>query len=87
METSHIAKLMKLPLAKIEHKLSQAPPPSSLPSLRCRLGQMILDKHFNPDPNPNQMILDKRFNGILDAGAGCLNVYPDQSTVTLPLPL
>jgi len=49
VETSHIAKLMKLPLPKIEHKLSQ-------------------------------MILDKRFNGILDAGAGCLNVYPAQST-------
>jgi 26S proteasome regulatory subunit N6 len=49
VETSHIAQLMKLPLPKIEHKLSQ-------------------------------MILDKRFNGILDAGAGCLNVYPPQST-------
>lgn len=48
VETSHIAQLMKLPLAKIEHKLSQ-------------------------------MILDKRFNGILDAGAGCLIVYPGQS--------
>ena len=26
------------------------------------------------------MILDKRINGILDAGAGCLIVYPSQST-------
>jgi len=49
VETSHLAQLMDLPLAKIEHKLSQ-------------------------------MILDKRFNGILDAGAGCLIVYPGQST-------
>ena len=49
METSHIAQLMKLPLPKIEHKLSQ-------------------------------MILDKRFNGILDAGAGCLNIYPPQTS-------
>lgn len=49
VETSQIARLMKLPLAQIEHKLSQ-------------------------------MILDKRFNGILDAGAGCLLVYPGQST-------
>ena len=26
------------------------------------------------------MILDKRFNGILDAGAGCLIIYPSQSS-------
>lgn len=49
VETSHIAKLMKLPLPKIEAKLAQ-------------------------------MILDKRFNGILDAGAGCLIIYPSQSS-------
>jgi len=49
VETAHIAKLMKLPLGKIEHKLSQ-------------------------------MILDKRFNGILDAGAGCLIVYPSDAS-------
>merc|ERR1719164_219147 len=48
VETAHIAQLMKLPLPKVEHKLSQ-------------------------------MILDKRFNGILDAGAGCLIVYPTES--------
>jgi len=51
VETSHIASLMKLPLQKIEEKLSQ-------------------------------MILDKKFRGILDAGAGCLIVYEDQSADT-----
>uniref|UniRef100_A0A7S2J8I1 PCI domain-containing protein n=1 Tax=Haptolina brevifila TaxID=156173 RepID=A0A7S2J8I1_9EUKA len=51
VETAHIASVMKLPLAKIEEKLSQ-------------------------------MILDKKFRGILDAGAGCLIVYDDQSSDT-----
>jgi len=51
VETSHIATLMKLPLLKIEEKLSQ-------------------------------MILDKKFRGTLDAGAGCLIVYEDQSADT-----
>ena len=50
-QTSHIAALMKLPLPKIEEKLSQ-------------------------------MILDKKFRGTLDAGAGCLIVYEDQSVDT-----
>lgn len=47
-QTSHIASLMKLPLPRIEDKLSQ-------------------------------MILDKKFRGTLDAGAGCLIVYEDQT--------
>jgi len=51
VETAHIATLMKLPLQKIEEKLSM-------------------------------MILDKKFRGTLDAGAGCLIVYEDQSIDT-----
>jgi len=48
VETSHIARVIKLPQAQVEQKLSQ-------------------------------MILDNKFKGTLDAGAGCLIVYEDQS--------